>query len=237
MRVIVTRPSPAAEATASRLAAMGHEPVIVPLLAVEATGAPIPAGPFDAVAATSANAFLAFAALPPPPALAGLPLHAVGERTAAAARRAGFRTVLDGGGDAVALAGSLARQLPPGGRVLYLAGVDRKPVLEASLRAAGFAVATAEVYSARRAPEPGLAAGLLAGDTPTVALHYSRRSAEAFVATLVAAGHEAAMVCLPHLCLSADVAEPLKEAGATTVLIAARADEDALLARIADAGA
>ena len=33
------------------------------------------------------------------------------------------------------------------------------------------------------------------------------------------------MVCLPHLCLSADVAEPLREAGASTVLVAHRLRE------------
>jgi uroporphyrinogen-III synthase len=234
MRVIVTRPQPAAEATARRLEALGHEAILAPMLAVEATGAAVPDGPFDAVAATSANAFLGFGAGGPSAGLADVPLHAVGERTAAAARRAGFRAVIDAGGDAAALAESLSRRAPPGGRVLYLAGIERKPVLERRLREAGLAVTVAEVYAARAGA--GLPAGLFAEPKPALALHYSRRSAEAFVAAARAGGHEAAMVCLPHLCLSADVAEPLREAGASIVLIARRPDEDALFARIDDIG-
>jgi uroporphyrinogen-III synthase len=156
----------------------------------------------------------------------------VGERTAAAARRAGFRAVVDAGGDAAALAESLARSVPPGGRVLYLAGTERKPVLEQRLREAGLAVTVAEVYTARASGE--LPPGLFDEPTPTLALHYSRRTAEAFVAAARAGGHDAAMVRLPHLCLSADVAEPLKRAGASTILVARRPDEDALFARIED---
>lgn len=232
MRVVVTRPQPAAAATGRRLAMLGHEPILAPMLHVEATGKALPSGPFDAVAATSANAFLGFASAGLPPGLADVPLHAVGERTAAAARRAGFRDVVEADGDAAALAESLVRSLPRASRVLYLAGTERKPVLERRLGEAGLVVAAAEVYAARALGN--VPAEVFAGPPPTVVLHYSRRSAEAFVAAARAGGHEAAMVCLPHLCLSADVAGPLIEAGASVVMVASRPDEDALFARIGD---
>ncbi len=235
MRVLVTRPPPAGEVTSRRLATMGHEPVLLPLLEIAPTEAALPPGPFDAIAATSANAFLV---CPDgaPPALAALPLHAVGAKTADVARRAGFSTVSEGGGDAAALAAHLAAALPVGARVLYLAGVVRKPLLEDALRAAGIQVTTIEVYEARAAAVdlgPALVGATSQGGDPAV-LHYSRRSAAAFVAAARAGGHDAAMVRLPHLCLSADVAEPLRAAGAAAVHVAARPDEDALLALLAN---
>ena len=234
MRVVVTRPMPAAAATARRLAGLGHVPVLAPLLAVEPTGATVPEGPFAAIAATSANAFLGFAKTGLPADLAGLTLHAVGERTAAAGRAAGFRNVVAGGGDATALADHLARHVPAGSRVLYLAGVQRKPDLEARLRAAGLEVAVAEVYAAGAGEPAALPVEIFDGTEPTAVLHYSRRSAEAFVAAGREGGHEAAMVGLPHLCLSHDVAEPLRAAGARIVTVARQPDEEALLARLAD---
>ena len=56
MRVLVTRPLPEANQTATRLAALGHEAVIAPLTTIEPTGAIVPAGPFDLIVATSARA-------------------------------------------------------------------------------------------------------------------------------------------------------------------------------------
>ncbi|MHB2168424.1 uroporphyrinogen-III synthase [Alsobacter sp. R-9] len=232
MRVAVTRPRPAADRTAARLAALGHDPVVLPVLRIAPTGAPLPPGPFVAIAATSANALLALPDGAPGP-LAGLPFHAVGAATARAARTAGFRDVRDGGGDARALAATL---LAAGqrGRLLYLAGVERKPVLEQALAGSGLEPVAVEGYDAVPA-QPSMDV-LLGGPGPTAVLHYSRRSAEAFLAAARGAGHEAAMVSLPHLCLSPDVAAPLAAAGAPRVLVAERPDEAALLALLPAAG-
>ena len=61
-------------------------------------------------------------------------------------------------------------------------------------------------------------------------LHYSRRSAEAYLAAARQAGLlEAALNNPVHYCLSARVAEPLRLAGAARLRIAARPDEAALL--------
>ena len=76
---------------------------------------------------------------------------------------------------------------------------------------------------------PAEAAAALRGDLHGV-LHYSRRSAEAFVSAARNAGLlEAALSNPVHFCLSAKVAEPLQEAGAADVRIAAQPDEAALL--------
>jgi uroporphyrinogen-III synthase len=121
MRVLIIRPEPGNAATAAAVRAMGHEPVCAPLFAVVplAWDAPDPAE-FSAIAMTSANA-----ARHGGPALEHyrhLPVFAVGEATAAAARAAGFATIAMATGDAAALGQTLS------GRILHLAGEDFRPI-------------------------------------------------------------------------------------------------------------
>ena len=56
MRILVTRPREQGEATAARLAALGHEALVAPLLTIVPTSGFPPAGPCDALIVTSANA-------------------------------------------------------------------------------------------------------------------------------------------------------------------------------------
>ncbi|MDU6242392.1 MAG: uroporphyrinogen-III synthase, partial [Bradyrhizobium sp.] len=63
----------------------------------------------------------------------------------------------------------------------------------------------------------------------TAVLHYSRRSAAAFVAAIRADGVEISALAVPHCCMSANVAEVLREAGATQVTIAAHPNENDML--------
>src|SRR5215207_2067037 len=100
MRLLVTRPGDDADRTAGALRARGHEPVAVPLLAIEfCAPAELGAGPFAAVVMTSANAARAIAAHAQRTALVALPLFTVGAHTAEVARDTGFATVTssDGG--------------------------------------------------------------------------------------------------------------------------------------------
>jgi uroporphyrinogen-III synthase len=60
-------------------------------------------------------------------------------------------------------------------------------------------------------------------------LQFSRRSAENFLAGAKSAGLVAQALTPRHLCLSEQVAEPLKAAGARNVAAARRPDETALL--------
>ena len=104
MAVLVTRPHPDDETTAKALRARGFDVLRAPMLRFE----PVPFqddadATYGAVIVTSANALRAIA-----PHLAGsrllkLPLFAVGENTAAAARDAGFGEVIASKGDAGAL--------------------------------------------------------------------------------------------------------------------------------------
>jgi uroporphyrinogen-III synthase len=228
MRVLVTRPHAQAEVTARRLESLGHAVVVAPLLTIIATGEPPPPGPFAGLIVTSANAL---------PALAhfdrALPVFAVGARTAALVRDAGFSAATIAA-DAKALSGTILQAVPSGARLVHVAGRDRKPEPQASLEAAGFTVATWIAYEAvaEQALPAAIDAALRAG-TLDAALHYSRRTAETASTLTRAVGLEEAFLRLAHACLSEDVAAPLREQGAARLIVAGEPDEASLFAALA----
>ena len=125
MRILVVRPQPGADATAARLAALGHEAVVHPLLETRPVPWSVPAQALDAVIISSAAAVQHAG-----PLAAGLkmrPAHAVGEATAVAARAAGWGAVTAGPGTMQALLDGLADG--PARRLLHLAGADLTPVI------------------------------------------------------------------------------------------------------------
>jgi uroporphyrinogen-III synthase len=127
-----------------RLQELGFEPILLPL--TETVTLPIGADTVagDAVAVTSGNA-VRHAPKELIAALAALPCHAVGHRTAEAARAAGFLSVSEGPGDADRLADAIAAGLS-GKAILYLTGRVRFPAFEARLRQAGVEVRAIETY-------------------------------------------------------------------------------------------
>ena len=229
MYVLVTRPEPAAERTAAALIARGHEVWKVPLMRVEPVAADL-SGHWGAVIVTSANAPAAIADNPAREALRKLPLFAVGERSAQAARAAGFAEVTSAGGDVRDLVQLLReRQADASAPLLYLAGEERAADLVGELAARGIATEMRVVYRAVAAPFPDeLIAALEAGDVQAV-LHFSRRSAENFLAGARTAGVAEQALAVRHYCLSAQVAGPLIAAGAQRVVVAPRPDEAALV--------
>lgn len=229
MRILLTRPEPDAERTAAALRALGHEVILAPLLYIDmSSDAELGTGPWAAILVTSANAARAVAYHTRCQELRALPVFVVGERTAQTMRIAGFSDVTSADGNVGDLAKRAAERLEPGGKLLYLAGAERSGDLAAALP--GFTVRTAVIYSAVAAAAlPGAAAEALQSGVDAV-LHFSRRSAEVYVRTTRAAGLTGAALGGPiHCCLSAQVAEPLREAGAANIRIAARPNESALL--------
>ena len=235
MRVLLTRPIDDARASAGRLRALGHQVVLLPVIETGALPFVLPRQAFDAVALTSAHAA---AALPPADIarLVSLPAFAVGARSAAAARAAGFARVEAGEGDERALAARLQARLPRGASVLYLAGRERKGALEALLAAAGLRCMVVETYDAVAAPalSPEAKAALMQGALDA-ALHYSARSARLLFELAQAANLAARLTPLRHLCLSADIALALPQAVHARAEIAAAPNEAALLALLAHA--
>lgn len=232
MRLLLTRPQPAAERTADALRTRGHEVLFAPMLEIESVpDVDLGTGPWSAVLMTSGNAARALSSHPRRDDVTRLRCFAVGRQTAEASRCAGFRDVTSADGDGGDLAQLVARELSGVSLpLLYLAGDDRARDLAAELAPAGLSLDTVVIYRARAAQrfEPPIVSALKAGEVDGV-LHYSRRSAGIFVACARGAGLVEVAATLRHFCLSERAAEPLAEIGATQVAIAAGRDEPAML--------
>lgn len=204
-RVLVLREAEDARRTAERLAARGHEACLLPLQEARALEPPLGAGPVGGFLATSAQAapWLARHA-----AGRGLPVLAVGRRTAEALRAAGVADVVAGPGRAADLC-ALAASLMPSAPLVYAAGRVRLPDLEAGLEASGVPFRTVEVYDmADRTPGDAELDRLAAGGPLDAVLLLSRSQAELFGAlTLRRPGDFPPE--LRHLCLSEAIARRL----------------------------
>ena len=227
MNVLIVRAAEDARRTAARLEAAGHRADVAPVLEIRNLDFEV-AGDFDAVVATSAHAFGKPERLL---TLRGLPMFVVGSRTAEAALGAGLGAPRAVAANAAALAVETSRFLRAGARIVYLAGRDRKPELEAAL-APAFALSVVQTYAAEPvATLPGIAAeALAAGDG--VVLHYSHRSAAIFINLSRCAGLGPKLVDLRHVAISADAGLPLLEAG-LQVAVAAEPNEDSMIEELA----
>jgi uroporphyrinogen-III synthase len=254
MAVLVTRPSPDSDRTADLLRTRGFQVLLAPMLRFEPVPLPPDLGqdtgvePDDgtgreigALIVTSANALRAVAPQLDNSPLKRLPLFVVGAQTAAVAREAGFAKVISADGDAADL-----RELVAGGvkqrsfrkrdTLLYLAGEEISRDLAGELAARGLHVVTQTVYRmAQVAALPAEVCNAFAANGIEAVLHYSRRSAAAFVAAAQSGGVEISALAVPQCCISAAVADVLREAGAAQVSVAARPDENELLKGLARA--
>jgi uroporphyrinogen-III synthase len=230
VRLLLTRPEPDAQRTAATLRQHGHTVVVAPLMRIEALAdAEIGAGPWAAILVTSANAAHAIAAHRRKKALASVPVFAVGERSAQAMREAGFAEVNSADGGVGDLARLVGERMTPGSSLLYLAGAERAGDLAAKLATRRLAVQTAIVYRAVAVDDlPPVAADALAQDIEGV-LHYSRLTAEAYVNAARGKGMLETALKPAQFCLSAQIAEPLAQAGAATIHVAPRPVEAALI--------
>jgi len=232
VRLLLTRPEPDAQRTAEALRARGHEPIIAPLLRIEAQiDVQIGEGPWRAIMVTSANAGPAIAFHKRAAQLRTLPVFAVGRRSAQTMTAAGFSDVKHSDGAVSDLVGFVTAQLTPATPLLYLAGEERSGDLAGELRGHGFDVETAVVYRAvATASLPPAALEAMAGQIGV--LHFSRRSAEAFLDAARGMNLFAVALRSVHYCLSPRVAEPLMRAGAFDVRVAREPSEAALIALI-----
>jgi len=231
LKLLVTRPEPDGERSAAALRARGHDVLLAPLSRIVPAAADFGPGPFAALLISSANAVRALEIHPRRQELIGVPAIAVGDRSAHAARRAGFAEVISADGtvaDLVALVS--ARYGGSGQRLLYLAGAARATELAAALAGVAGPVEMCVIYQAvaNLALPPEVAAAL-AGGTLAGVLHFSRRSAAFYLDATAQAGLGDAALKPMHFCLSARIAAPLAAAGAPAVRIAARPTEESLV--------
>jgi uroporphyrinogen-III synthase len=220
-RVWVTRAQPGARATAARLSALGFEPLVLPVLEVRTLPARIDLGGVAALAFTSANGVAAFAAAC---AQRRLPVFAVGDASASAARAAGFAEVASAAGDVAALAGLIAAAKPDGA-VLHPGAAEPAGELApdgVEMRAlALYETVSAPVTLADLGPVDGLAGVLI--HSPKAA----RRVAE------ILAGREVSG--LHAWCISPAAAANLTPLALAAVAIAPLPNEEALLSLVAEA--
>jgi uroporphyrinogen-III synthase len=142
--VLITRPEPGATETARRVAALDLVPVVASVTVVRNVPAELPdPEQLQAVLVASGNAIDAL-----PQSHRSLKLLAVGDATAARARRAGHVAVHSAAGDAIALAELTARQCDPTGLPLLLAaGRGQGERLAATLTGLGFQVVHRAIYA------------------------------------------------------------------------------------------
>ncbi len=208
--ILVLRPEPGAADTLRRLRERGLEAVAVPLFRVGplAWEAPDPAR-FDALLLTSANAVrhggdqLG--------KFRGLPVHAVGEATAQAARNAGFDIATSGDAGIERLLGSFEPNL----RLLHLCGKDRREPAGARQ-----AITPVAVYQATAIENPDLGRA-----KDGVALIHSPRAGARF-ASLVGVPDRASIA----IGAISDAAAQAAGEGWKAIEAAAKPSEEALLA-------
>ena len=236
MAILVTRPHPDDETTASALRARGFEVLLAPMLRFEPVAFHDDEDArYGAVIVTSANALRGIEPYLKASRLLKLPLFSVGEHTASAARGVGFENVIPANGDAGALrdlmlASVKTKELKKASTLLYLAGADLARDLAGELGERGFTVVTHTTY--RMSPVSSLprdVSDAFAANRIEAVLHFSRRSARAFLDAARAAGVEISALAIPQCCISAAVASVVRDAGATQVMVASSPDENALL--------
>lgn len=239
MRLLVTRPREDSQSLAQALVARGIEPMIEPMIdIIDLPGPPVACDQAQAILFTSANGVRALVRRNQGDLseLLPLPVLAVGDATAQAARDAGFRQVESAAGDVAALVGlTLARLAPDGGPLLHIAGSQVAGDLAGRLSAAGFAVRREAIYGARQATHLSIATleGLRLSQIDAVTF-FSPRTAAAFVTLCRDTGAARLLRSVVALCLSPAVAQAASALTWRAIVVAPRPDQDALLGCLDD---
>ncbi len=208
--VIIVRPEPGAAQTVTRARALGLNPLIQPLFSLSSVDWSAPdIGAFDGLMLTSANAIVhggeGLRALTP------LPVLAVGQTTAQAARDAGFTIALTGEGSAQDLVDHA--HIAGYRRLLRLVGTSPAPA-----QFQDGSITACQVYSAT-ALSPRIAP-----NGPAIALLHSTKAAQRFSTLFLGE-----RVLTDVIAISAKVASAAGS-GWRSISIAQRPDDAALLA-------
>jgi uroporphyrinogen-III synthase len=157
--------------------------------------------------------------------------YVVGEKTAAAAREAGFDTVRVGDGDARSMADLVVTETVGKGTVAYLAGRVRLSAFEEALQLAGLKVFPIDVYDTESV-EPTVQdiQMLKAGRPIDAVLIYSARAADAVQQLSHRPDLHEAFSSVLYCCISHRVAAHFDALDSKRIRVADRPEEAAIFA-------
>ncbi|WP_298815459.1 uroporphyrinogen-III synthase [Chloroflexus sp.] len=232
-RIAITRPAGRGDTLAERLRALGAIPLLTPLIAYAPPADPAPlqqaigrlaAGEYDWLVVTSRQAVQALAGVTVPDTTA---IAAVGKGTAADCRHIWGRAPTSVPDEEVGAALPQAMGLLTGKRVLLPCADIAPPTLATNLRAAGAIVDRVTAYCTIAGPGAAdLAAALQAGAVDAIVL--ASGSAARQLRSLMPPSAQ-----LPALvCIGPSTAAACDELGLPVAAIAARPNDDALIAAL-----
>ncbi|MBL4614190.1 MAG: uroporphyrinogen-III synthase [Magnetovibrio sp.] len=230
MRLLVTRPAEDSQRLISALERAGHEGVAAALLEIRYfEGDELDLNGVQAVLLTSANGVRAFAARSEQ---RDLPALCVGDATAREALALGFLSVKSAAGDVQALAKLCALELDPAnGAVLHPAGSKVAGDLAGLVQVDGFSYRREVLYEAIKAQHlPSAALDALVDQSVDGVLLFSPRTGAAFARLVDKANASSHLTAVSAYCLSAAVADKIKDLPWRAVHIAAKPDQASLLA-------
>lgn len=227
---LLTRPLPQSQRFATLLRARWPEMAVVisPLMAPEFLTPDVPQRDFAALILTSEAGAEAARRISATGQMLPQRAFCVGDRTAAAAKAAGF-AMQSAAGDATDLLALIANHRPTG-PLLFLRGVDSTGDIRNQLLLAGIETVSAIAYHQTSLPLTAEARHLMQGSAPVVLPLFSPRSARLAVAERPAQG---ALAPLWVAALSPAVAQVAVDLAPQHMRIAARPDQDAMLAAVA----
>ncbi len=228
MRALITRPREVMEPLASALIARGIEVIADPLLSIRFLPGPeIDFSAIQAILVTSANGAIALAQRTK---RRDIRLLAVGEGSAAAARKEGFLHVESAAGDVESLCNLVKRRLrPEEGGLFHAAGSILAGDLKGLLEQAGFSVTRLPLYEAleKKHFEPETSA-LLKNNGLDCVLFFSPRTALIFRRLWIAEG-KPNLRTTAALCLSRAIANKFSDLEWKKIAIAAKPDLPSML--------
>jgi len=230
MRILITRPQEDAARFAELLRGRGHDSLCASLLSVRFFDGPeLTFHNVSAILATSANGMRAFSRRTD---RRDLKILAVGPQTADAARKSGFEDVECADGDASTLAEAVFNWVKPqDGVLLHAASADNEGQLKKLLAEEGYTVDVIVLYEVVAVHKlPTAAREALFAHTLDAAVVFSPRSAMALRDCVQRAGLDEACKQIAAVCISKATAEALAPLSFRRVVIAARPNQEAMLA-------
>ena len=233
--VLITRPLAESQVLARLLIQEGYKVLIDPLLHIRPLNCPfIDTRAVQALVATSINGIRRLAELIPN---RDIPLYTIGDISAHEAEKMGFVDVCGAEGSSQSLTHLMQENLDPKkGKVLYFSGQEVKGDLINVLTQQHFDIERFVVYEALAASslQPETKEALITGRLKTI-LFFSPRTSEIFMrlSTLYAQVFKNITI----ICLSPDVAEPLRQRMWQQILIAPEKSGRSMVALLTDAEA